>query len=213
MADTVVASDDANGRNALGANWSQVASSTQGDVTVTPTGSNNSTYFTANSGGETVARWVGAGSFTNDQGASAALVTFSLFSGGAIGVVCRCSADTDGAKDYYLCQLIDDSGNSTKTVQLTKRVNGTETVLSTGSTTWTAGDRIGIRATGTTIQALKNGAQIGSMSVTDSSLSTGAPGIRCCSGYTLDDWQGFNVTAGGGAIASLAAFLFSQMNG
>jgi hypothetical protein len=144
-------------------------------------------------------RWTGD-SFENDQYSSLKLVDISF--GGALGVIVRGSADTNANRDYYYF-IFQYSGTS----RLGKCVNGTDTELHSAAVSWSVGDYIELECEGTEIRACKNGSPLGgSFTVTDTSLSSGAPGIcgwQVANDPTGDDWEGGNL--GGSIVPSAMA--------
>ncbi len=193
MARTSIATDNFNRANGtLGANWTYVYN----------LGFGSSINITSNeaagnvSGAEAVARWTGAGSFTADQYSSAVVHHFTGGTGTnnyTVGVVARCSADTDANRDYYFIRI----GALT---YLGKVVNGTETVLNSGSISWVDGDTCDIECEGTAIRLCQNGTPAGgAWTQTDSSIATGLPGILGAGDSTiasLDNWEGGNMGSG-----------------
>lgn len=188
---TQVASDDFN-RASLGADWAQL-NAIDGNMTIF-----SSVKVDGSAAGSipAAARWVGAGSFTDDQYASMAVADFGFFGADYnIGVIARASADTEASRDFYYYRVQDTGSPFTTT--LGKIVNGTNTVLGTSTAiSWSAGDRIEIEVQGTTIRGLKNGTV--QHSATDSALTTGAPGITGSGGGqpTGDNWVGGNLSTG-----------------
>jgi hypothetical protein len=195
---TSVATDNFN-RASLGANWQQVNSSLGGNLSINGSVTFESTHTTPG-GSSAAAVWVGAGSFTADQYSSAVFVDTSF--GGenyGIGVLCRASTDTDAARDYYQFEAL-----SNNTGRFGKVVNGTYTEFNAASVTWANGDRVEIECQGTTIRAMRNGTALGgAWTVTDSDLSTGAPGIAATGASGVaegDDWIGGNLSASARAV-------------
>lgn len=193
-AQTSVATDNFN-RASLGADWDQL-NPTQGSMatfTSTVVGGGTSGADAARQ----AARWIGAGTFSDNQYASLEIVTLgNITTDYSMGVICRASADDDGARDYYEVVVFASSAGPDYTTQLGKVVNGTYTVLNSGSVAWAAADDIGIQCDGTSIRATKNGTAIGgSFTQTDSSLTTGAPGIAGSGdgSNTGDNWDAGNM--------------------
>lgn len=200
MARSSVATDDFNRADgAVGSNWSYIRlSSWQG---ATPNVGSNVLRGRAIGLNHQVIRWNGAGSFSDDQYAKIELGGMGWFGiDYMVGAVVRCSADTDANADYYAFLVIDDQPNGgNKTCKLVKRINGTETVIATVTTTsWTNGDTVELEAEGTTLRIFKNGTQIGSDYTGQTDLTTGKPGILI--GGDLagppgpDNWEGGDVT-------------------
>ena len=209
MARTQIATDDFNRADGnIGSNWTYIF-----DIAWTGAGStisvlSNKARALSEGSHSQIEVWAGAGSFTTDQ-YSKATVSGLAQNGDPYraGVVARCSTDTDANRDYY-AYWIKDTGASSKTTELFKVVNGTTTVLDTRSTTWANGDTVEIECEGTTIRGLKNGVEV--VSVTDSELSAGKPGIAIggtSSGPFLDDWEGGILSASGGSAGAAAAYL------
>lgn len=202
MARSLIASDAITGtaNTALGSNWSQIGQFATSSANVVYAASNRCYGHTDSS--ECAARWNGSGTFANDQ-----YSTLEIYGTGTeswssyMGVIARASADQDGSRDYYYARIFDrqDAGNNR--VELSKVVNGTTTILDNtpSSVAWSAGNRIEIECEGTTIRALKNGTSY--HSATDSALSSGKPGIYALTrdALTGDNWEGGDITGGGGA--------------
>lgn len=200
MARTLIASDDFNRAGpGLGSNWAQLSSG-RGDVVI-----NSSTKVTGQFGvlsnDHSAARWVGSGTFTDDQYASVKVQSLTSFAGtnDRVGVIVRASADTDANRDYYLATADADSATSTHLVRLSKWVNGTFTQIHSGNATLAENDRLELEAEGTTIRVCINGTAIGgSFTVTDSDISTGKPGVATAGNASCfgDDWEGGNLSSG-----------------
>lgn len=199
MPRTLIASDDFNRADgAVGANWLYIRDTawqanppnvTSGQLTPRASGDNYQAI-----------RWAGSGSFSDDQYAKITLQAFSFQTNAyRVGVIVRCSADTNTAADYYSAWVADNAANgSTKTLTVEKRVNGTKsTLLTHTSTTWTNGDTLSLEVEGTTLRVYKNDVQVGS-DITDSSLSTGKPGALVAGGGNVpagDNWEGGDVSS------------------
>ena len=150
-------------------------------------------------GGE---RWVGAGTFTDDQYVTAIIEGFG-FSNDYAAVLMRVSTDyDDGAtstRDHYGIRVRDDAGGSpaNRLTEIIKVVNGTLTVISSARHSWANGDQLEGEVEGTTIRAMKGGTVL--FSATDTDLTTGNPGLMCQGGtVTLDTWRAGNITAAAG---------------
>ena len=201
MARTQIATDNFN-RAALGANWAQLFPFNGNMQILSSTilaGGSATSQFQA-------ARWVGAGTFTDDQYALIAINSLDFQSQNySIGVVCRASADQDGNRDYYYAVVYGDAASS-YTTALGKVVNGTATELHSAEVAWVAGDTIELECEGTSLRLLRNGVSLGGLfEQTDSDLTTGLPGVAGAGGYagvSGDNWEGGNITtAGGGGIS------------
>lgn len=204
---TTVQSDDFN-RASLGANWTQLNTDW---VTVTINSSikidGNGSSGNPTAGTEGAAVWAGSGSFTDDQCSTIAVSDLAWHSTNFnTGVIVRASTDVNAGRDYYWAVVYADQNGPSYTVAYGKKVNGTNTTFNSATTTWAAGDRIGLEAEGTTIRVTKNGTALGgSYTTTDSALTTGKPGIMASnSNPTGDDWIGGSV--GGGAAAQTFGF-------
>jgi hypothetical protein len=194
MARTLIATDNFN-RASLDANWAQV-NSNGGTILI-----ESSVRFRgsgANLNGP-AAKWVGAGSFTDDQYSSVVIISLGNFGDNYhIGAIARASTGVDDSRDYYEAR-VDCDGTSTYTTKLLKYIDGTLTTLNSGSVAWSLNDRIEIECEGTTIRLCKNGTPLGgAFTQTDSALSTGLPGVAAASGDASiangDDWEGGNMT-------------------
>lgn len=203
MSRTSIATDNFN-RATLGtSNWAQLNTALAGDVTVDSSVKVRGQYSTQPTNQKAVARWIGSGSFTDNQYALIKLLNPppADFSGGAnveVGVVVRASADTGANKDFYEVSCVHVVAGTTN---LCKWSNGTRTLLATASVSYSANDTLEIEAIGTAgstvITAYKNGTAISGLSYTDTSaLTGGVPGVTA-SGAALfgDDWEGGTVSA------------------
>lgn len=185
-----------NGNAALsGSNWAQLNT----DWGTVQSGSGVISCSASNGDNEGAARWIGAGTFTDDQYAEITLGGLQVLNANfSIGVICRSSADANGARDFYFAQVqATDSGAGVYTSVLGKYVNGTRTELHSASTAWADGDEVSLEVEGTTLRLCKNGAALGgSFTQVDTSLTTGLPGIVANGSLpTGDDWVGGNLSA------------------
>lgn len=209
MARTQVATDNFN-RASLGADWAQLA----------PINGSIDIYNSTNVKGTNAlsidnamaARWVGAGTFSNDQYSSLVLSVVTWVTADySIGVICRASADTNANRDFYGASVLMDSSGD-KTTVLYKYVNGTYTAIYSAAVAWTVGDRIELEVEGTTLRVCKNGTPLGgSFTQTDSSIATGSPGVACAGGNTVygDDWIGGSLTAA--TVAPIAVAYYQTL--
>ena len=180
----------------LGSNWAQLNPGSCRVDLIASTYVEGSHYAgaIAESG---AARWVGSGSFSDDQYSEITLSNVGSSSSSTyMGVIIRASGDTDSAADFYAGFYIDDGSGSWK---LGKVVNGSWTQLASGTSSWSNSDKISVTAIGTALKLYQNTSQLAS--VTDSALSTGKPGVfaNVPSAVRGDNWEGGDVTAGGGA--------------
>ncbi len=191
MARTSVATDDFN-RASLGSNWSQLNAALAGNVVTTGSTQVTGSFATQPTNQISAVRWVGAGSFTNDQYSVLKLTNAAASLGSTIraGVVVRASG-SDSSRTYYEAVVF-----QAGTTELNKWVSGTRTNLHSASVTWANNDTIELEAEGTTIRVLKNGSALGgSFTQTDSSITTGAPGFATTASFTCDDWEGGNLSS------------------
>lgn len=194
MTRIVVATDNFN-RASLGANW---ANQNPNWGTVQTSGSTVFTANASNTNNEAIARWVGAGSFTDDQYSEVTIGGLTFLSASfAVGVIVRASADTNGDRDHYFAEVQADSGGPTYTTVLGKVVNGTRTELHSAAVAWADTDKVSLEVEGTTLRVCKNGTALGgSFTQTDASLSTGLPGILANgSAPTGDDCEVGNLSS------------------
>lgn len=198
MARTSIATDNFN-RASLGSDWAQLNTAISGDVLIDSSIRIKGQYSTQPTDQQTVARWVGAGSFTDDQYSQLKLLNPLDFLGSVYraGVIVRASSDVGNNRDYYEAYIAYDSV-STPTTYLAKWVNGTRTGLYSAAQTWAVNDTISLEAEGTTLRVCRNGTPLGgSWTVTDSSISTGLPGVTMAGvGALGDDWEGGNMGSG-----------------
>lgn len=120
--------------------------------------------------------------FTNDQWSQVKATNTGTGGGSGIGVVVR---HAGSARTYYRL-TIDGAGN----IDLGKLVAGSYTGLTTRSVTYVAGKILGLSVSGTTIKIWYDLVQQGA-NVTDTSISTGSPGLLYSSTLTSssgDDW-------------------------
>ncbi len=212
MARTQIATDNFN-RSSLGtSDWAQMNVGLAGEVQIDSSIRIKGQYGTQAVDQKPTARWIGAGTFDDDQYASVKML--GAPAGGsqaAIGAIVRASGSA-GTRTFY--EFFVDGLASNYNTTLSKWVNGTRTVLHTSTgVTWAANDLISIEVEGTTVRGCKNGVALGgSFTVTDSDISTGAPGVVVASsGIFGDDWEAGDITApvssmsGDGALSAFEA--------
>ena len=199
MARTQIAFDDFNrAGTALGSNWTTMNTAVGGDVLIDSSVKFKGQFGLQADSNRASARWSGAGTFSADQYSECRLEGLTGAPYGAttsVGVVCRASGSA-GTRTFYSFTMIPATPGAYET-SLEKCVNGTRTVLYAGTVAWVLNDLISLEVEGTTIRACRNGTALGgSFTVTDASISTGAPGV-IASGATIfgDDWTGGDVTA------------------
>lgn len=182
------ATDDfnrANDPSGLGSNWSAQCNSSGIVVSANAAykngaGSNDYSFYNAISPGA-------------DQYSK--IVLSSGFGGGIYGAVTvRASGTAEATMNSYVFITNGASGSGNSEIQ--KFVSGANTKLANVAATFTGGDVIEIRASGTTISVYKNGSLL--TSTTDSSLSSGKPGFGGYgAGTVFDNWEGGDYSAGG----------------
>ena len=192
MARNLIQSDNFD-RASLGADWQNLSAGIRGNV-VTLT----STVITGEYAGLGVdhpaARWVGAGTFTNDQYSSLEIRGTLPPPGSTyrIGAIVRASADVNAARDYYEVYF---NWNGSVTTYLVKCVNGTVTTLmSTTSVAWSIGDLIELEVEGSQLRPCRNGTVIASLVTTDTDITTGQPGVSVTQGMTGDNWTAGSIS-------------------
>lgn len=198
MTRTSIATDDFNRAGPdLGTNWSNMDTASPGDIKI-----NSSVKFCGQYGMQAVerracARWVGAGTFTDDQYSSAYVSGIGTVpsSSAAIGVICRASGNA-GTRTFYEMLIVGDGTGVPHPTTLCKWVSGTRTLLYSAEISWADNDEISLECEGTTIRACRNGAALGgSWTVTDSSITTGAPGVASSASSLFgDNWAGGNIS-------------------
>lgn len=186
-----MATDDFNRANgSLGANWGNVDTNGGfGEPTIT---SNAVTGQSGWGNGASAGRYTAA-TFGADQYSQAVLGGLGFFGADiGAGVIVRASADQDAAKDYYGLRVLDD-GASTRTIRIGKYVNGTWTQLTTTTATVGNGDTIRLEVDSTgpaNLRAYINGTIVSALTTTDSSLTSGQPGVVATTTATVDNWEG-----------------------
>jgi hypothetical protein len=214
MARTQIASDDFNRANSgdLGANWLSLR---PGWATADLT---SNTVHAADTSQEQSERWAGSGTFSDDQYSKLTLATGSRgwdTSDYRIGVIVRADSATDAGRDFYALMMLNDADIGVAcTTRIVKMLNGTESTLSTTTTTWADGDTISLEVVtsggNAVLTAYKNDVAISALNVTDSSspFTTGKPGLYIRGSSTRpvgDNWSGGDVTSGAEAALSGSA--------
>jgi hypothetical protein len=201
------ASDDFNRADgSLGGNWTPIV---DGALTI----SSQVAAGTA-AAGTTGDTW-SAASFGSDQFSQIETTSTQLTGGQWIGAAVRAQ---NGGLDAYLGMYFWNSGSPV--LELFKRSSGNWAQL--GSTVTTAalpaGAQLQVKAVGSTVSLLVNGVQ--KISVTDTSLTGGAPGIMVYGTSQADNWLGgaATTTSGGsysvgGSISGLSGTVVLQDNG
>ena len=200
------ASDDFNRADGgLGSNWTAVSG---GGLAI----SSQVAVGTSSSGGDTGDIWAGS-SFGSDQFSQITLTSAQPSGGQWIAAVVR--AQNSGLSAYaglYFWNY----GNPE--LMLFKRTSGNWTqlggVYSSGALP--AGTQLQVQAAGSTISFIENGVQ--RLSVTDTSLTGGAPGIMASGPAAADNWSGGSATGSatytvGGSVSGLSGTVVLQDNG
>lgn len=212
MSRQAIATDNFNRAGpALGANWATLNNLAGDDMKIVA--SARVTGATSGSA-RAAARWIGAGSFTDDQYSSIVITALGNVSTSySIGVICRASGDTDTVRDFYEVLVLSDSNGPNYTTQVNKVVNGSRSALDSTSRAWAVNDRVELECEGTTIRAMKNGVTF--FTTTDSALTTGLPGIagsndQVDTNSTGDDWEGGNlISAPGDTVTESLVFRYA----
>ena len=153
-----------------------------------------------NSGG---ARWIGSGTFTENQFSSIVISNLQFEADQVnIAVLVRASGGDDDAagettRSFYAA-FVQYNNPSTYTTVLGRVVSGAWTQLHSAAQAWSNGDRLELEVEGTTLRLCRNGTPLGgSFTQTDSSLSSGAPGIGGSGGNIArgDDWTAGNLVS------------------
>lgn len=144
---------------ALGSNWAQAGSWPMPEIT--------SNQIKGASAANQFARYVGASLSANQK--SSIVVTATSDS------VAPCVRVQDGANSGYCAKLI---GNPSY-FSIIKIADGVESSIGLVWDTFSNGDILGIKASGSTITAIKNGVDYTEASVTDTTYSDGYTGIWC----------------------------------
>lgn len=197
MPRTLVASDDFN-RAALDANWGQINTTLGGNILIDASTQIKGQFTLQPTDQASAARYVGTGTFTNDQYSSVKIIIPALNNPiCTVGAIARAGAGVNAARSYYEFYIELNTGSYSFVTRLTKWVAGVRTVLASGNVTWASGDLIEIEAVGTTVRGCRNGAPLAGFSVTDSSITTGLPGATSAGGSAIrgDDWTGGSATA------------------
>jgi uncharacterized protein YjdB len=107
-------------------------------------------------------------------------------------VLVRASGIGDAADNNYA--FATDGASGLGHTDLSKNINGTQTILRNFATTFAAGDVMKVAVVGNLITCYKNGVSIGTYS--DASLTSGSPGVGMYgSTVTIDDWEGGSLGA------------------
>jgi len=164
------------------------------------------------SGGSSGATW-NAATFSSDQYSQVEVTSTQLTGGQWIGPAVRAQ---NGGQNTYLGIYFWNSG--TPQLRVYKRISGTWIQLgsSYNSGALTAGTQLLLQASGSKITFSQNG--VTRISVTDTSLTGGAPGIIAYGTGRADNWAGGDVSAPatftvGGSVTGLSGTVVLQDNG
>jgi len=198
------ASDNFNRANGpLGSNWTDMS---DGGMTIA------SQAVAGGSSGMSGDMWTGS-SFGSDQFSQVQLTSNQLTGGEWIGPAVRAQ---NGGQNLYLGIYFWNNGSPQLRLYLRTSGNWTQLGSSYNTSALPAGTTLELSATGTTISFLENGTPV--ITVTDSSLTGGAPGIMAYGTGQADNWSGGNMVAGpsysvGGAVSGLSGTVVLQDNG
>ncbi len=192
---------NAGNQSPLAGNWSIAAGGLALQLyssAVTPTGINNA-------GTNNYLEYWNANAFPSNQTST---VTISAFADNQskVGAAVRVAQGGLNGLNYYFGYCVGPAGTSTCTIA--KFVNNTYSSLGTTSVTIALSDTIGLGVSGTTLTLYHNGTSV--LSETDSSLTTGAPGIWVANNTLyhagVSAWSGtFRATTIGAAAANNVA--------
>jgi hypothetical protein len=201
---TLTASDDFNRADgALGSNWTAMS---DGAMTIS-----SQVVAGGNSGlsGDTRT----AETYTSDQYSQVQVTSTQLTGGQWIGPAVR---SQNSGQNLYLGIYFWNGGSPQ--LRLYKRTSGSWTQLGSSYSTsgLAAGATLGLTATGSTISFLLNGSPV--ITVTDTSLTGGAPGIMAYGTARADNWAGGNIGGGasytiGGTVSGLSGTVVLNDNG
>jgi hypothetical protein len=192
---TALATDNFNRANGgLGANWTDLSS-----VSETFQVTSNKAVPTSLTGTDSGARYSGR-TWTADQYSRAALSctdTEAADGQAGPGVAVRCSGTSGASRIWYRVCV---QHSATLNVSLSKHIGGTYTPLVTWTQAWTNGDVWELKVEGTTLTVTHVTSATVVGTYTDSSISTGQPGIQFSTdtnvtAASVDDWEGGDTTA------------------
>jgi hypothetical protein len=158
------------------------------------------------SGADTFAWW-NADVFGTDHYSKANITAFTTVGPLFQGVIARATGTTAGTLNCYAVYT-DGASGSTHT-EIAKITGGSGVALKAVATTFTPGDLIEIRCTGTattTIAMYKNGVLVDSVNDSTSPFTSGAAGIyafdRDLAGTNIDNWEGGNLGSSPATLSS-----------
>ena len=201
---TTAADDFNRADGGLGSNWTAVSS---GGLAIS-----SQVVVGTSSGGETGDTWAGS-SFGSNQFSQITLTSAQLSGGHWIAAMVR--AQTNGQTGYAALYFWN-YGNPE--LMLFKRTSGNWAQLGGvySSGVLPAGTQLQVRAVGSTISLIENGVQ--RLSVTDTGITAGAPGIMAYGTTAADNWSGGSATGSatytvGGSVSGLSGTVVLQDNG
>jgi hypothetical protein len=201
---TLTAADDFNRANgALGGNWTAIS-----DGAMTISSQVVAGGSTGQSGDTRTAE-----TYTSSQYSQVQVTSTQLTGGQWIGPAVR---SQNGGQNLYLGIYFWNSGSPQ--LRLYERNSGSFTQLgaSFATSALAAGATLKLTATGTTISFLLNGTPV--ITVTDTTLTGGAPGIVAFGTAKADNWAGGNIAGGasftvGGTVSGLSGTVVLNDNG
>jgi hypothetical protein len=201
---SLTAADDFNRANgALGGSWTAMA---DGAMTIS-----SQAVAGGNSGQSGDTRT--AETYTSNQYSQVQVTSTQLTGGQWIGPAVR---SQNSGLNLYLGIYFWNNGSPQ--LRLYKRISGSFTQLGSSYPTsgLAAGTTLGLTANGSTISFLLNGSPV--ITVTDTSLTGGAPGIMAFGTPMADNWAGGNITGGasytiGGTVSGLTGTVVLNDNG
>jgi hypothetical protein len=201
---TLTASDDFNRANgALGGNWTAMADGAMSISSQVVVGGNS-----GQSGGTRTAE-----TYTSNQYSQVQVTATQLTGGQWIGSAVR---SQNSGQNLYLGIYYWNSGSPQ--LRLYKRTSGSFTQLGSSYPTsgLASGATLRLTATGTTISFLLNGTPV--ITVTDTSVTGGAPAIMAFGTAQADNWAGGNIAGGasytvGGTLSGLSGSVVLNDNG
>jgi hypothetical protein len=201
---TLPAADDFNRANgALGSNWTTMS---DGALTIS-----SQAVAGGNSGQSGDTRT--AETYTSNQYSQVQVTATQLTGGQWIGPAVR---SQNSGQNLYLGIYFWNSGSPQ--LRLYKRTSGSFTQLGSSYPTsgLASGATLRLTASGSTISFLLNGSPV--ITVTDTSLTGGAPGIMAFGTGKADNWAGGNIAGGasytiGGTVSGLSGTLVLNDNG
>ena len=197
----VTASDDFNRANGgLGANWTAIS---DGGMAI-------ASQQAAGTAGKTTGDLWTANTFTSDQYSQVQVTSTPMSGGEWIGAAVRLqSSGQTGYVGIYKWN------SGSPVLEIFKRSGGGWAQLSGAysSGVLAAGTQLQLTAVGSTISFWQNGVK--RLSVTDSSITGGAPGMMAYGNGTADSWSGGNAASFtvGGAVSGLSGTVVLQDNG